>query len=92
MLKVVLVLRQLVLRLKECEVDVMIRKNKDLVVLGSHLKVIDGLCHANLTTEFYLSPNDPTLNIQVIILQAAHKKLAGNTSLNLLDYEEAVYH
>lgn len=92
MLKVVLLLRQIVLRLKECEVDVVIKKHKDLVVLGSHLKVIDGLCHANLTTEFYLSPNDTTLNIQVIILQASNKKLAGNTSLNLLEYEEAVNH
>jgi len=92
MLKVVLVLRQLVLRLKESEIDVVTKKHKDLVVLGSHLKVIDGLCHANLTTEFYLNPSDPSINIQVIILQGTHKKLAGNTTLNLLDYEEAVYH
>jgi len=84
MLKVVLVLRQLVLRLKESIIDVVIKKNKESVNLGSHLKVIDGLCHANLTTEFYLSPNDTVLNIQIIILQGNQRKLAGSTSLNLL--------
>jgi hypothetical protein len=84
MLKVVIVLRQLVLRIKQCIVDVVVKKHKDTLNLGSQLKVIDGLCQANLTTEFYLSPNDTLLNIQVIILQENQKKLAGTTSLNLL--------
>jgi hypothetical protein len=92
MLKVVFVLRQIVLRLKECEIEVFIKKHKDIVVLGSHLKLNDGLCQANLTTEFYLSPIDTNVSIQVIIMQGASKKLGGNMLLNLLDYEEAQYH
>ena len=87
MLKVVLVLRQLLLRLKESEIDVIIKKQKEVVTLGSHLKVVDGICHANLTTEFYLNPSDTTINMQVVILQESKRKLAGKSTLNLIEYE-----
>ena len=40
MLKVVLVLRQIVLRLKEGDLGVFIKKHKDIVVLGSQLKLM----------------------------------------------------
>lgn len=83
MLKVMLVLRQLVLRLKEGLVDVVIKKHKESVILGSQLKVIDGLCHANLTTEFYLNPNDTVMSIQIILSQGKQRKLAGNVTINL---------
>ena len=87
MLKVVLVLRQIVLRLKEGDLGVFIKKHKDIVVLGSQLNLIEGLCQANLTSEFYLSRNDTSINLQVVVMQGANKKLGGNTLLNLLDYE-----
>ena len=83
MLKVVIVVRQLVLRIKQCIVDVVVKKNKESLYLGSQLKVNDGFCQANLTTEFYLDPNDAVLNIQIIILQENQRKLAGTASLNL---------
>lgn len=47
MFKVVFVLRQIVLRLKESEIEVVVKKQKDTVLLGSSCKIIDGICNLN---------------------------------------------
>lgn len=39
MLKVVLVLKEIVLRLKEGEAEVIIKKNKDVILLASSCKI-----------------------------------------------------
>lgn len=50
MYKVVFVLRQVILRLKESEIEIVVKKQKDSVLLGSHCKIIDGICNISQTT------------------------------------------
>lgn len=50
MLKVVLVLKQVVIRLKECELDVVVRKKNANLPLCTHCKVSNGFASVNTTT------------------------------------------
>ena len=45
MLKVVLVLKEITLRLKESEAEVIIKKNKEVIHLASGCKILNGLCN-----------------------------------------------
>ncbi len=84
MLKVVLILRQIVLRLRETEVQVIIKRKKETILLGPKYKITKGLCQANSTTEFYLTPKEPLLNIEVVFWEGNKRKLGGNTILNII--------
>ena len=92
MFKVVFVLRQIVLRLKECDVEVMIRKKKDLITLRPCCKLLNGFSYANITTEFYIDTFDPQIHIQTILLLGNDRKLGGEANLKILDYEPNVIH
>jgi hypothetical protein len=50
MLKVVFVLKQVVIRLKECELDVVIRKKHANLPLCTRCKVSNGFASVNVTT------------------------------------------
>lgn len=50
MLKVVFVLKQVVIRLKECEIDVVIRKKNASLLLCNRCKVSNGFASVNTTT------------------------------------------
>lgn len=50
MLKVVLILKEIALRLKESEVFVIIKKRKQTILVGPKCKITHGLCHTNSTT------------------------------------------
>lgn len=50
MFKVVFTLQQIVLRLKESQAEVLIKKHRETLLLGSHCQIVDGICSANLTT------------------------------------------
>ena len=49
MLKVVLVLKEITLRLKESELYVIIRKNKETFPLASKCKITNGFCFLDST-------------------------------------------
>lgn len=68
MLKVVLILKQIVLRVRKGEMYVVIKKRKESIVVGSNYKIINGVCDTNSTSEFYMSAKDPLLNIEVIFV------------------------
>jgi hypothetical protein len=50
MFKVVLVVKQLALRLKQCEVDVVARNKQTTVPLVSRKQLNNGFCNMNATT------------------------------------------
>lgn len=50
MIKVVFVLKQVVLRLKDCEFDVLIKKNKEVVILCARSRISNGFASLNTTT------------------------------------------
>ena len=92
MFKVVLVLKTVVIRLKECNFDVVVRKKQTVICLASHRTISNGLCNVNHTSEFYVSEHDPTLHIQVILHLGQERKLGGDVHLPLLDWDSNVVH
>lgn len=77
MYKVVLVLRELQLRLKECLIDISVRKNTESLILISKAALHNGVCLIKETKEFFVDAVDPLFTIQFIIYQGHEKKYGG---------------
>ncbi len=90
MFKVVLTLQEISLRLKECQFDIILKKNKENLLLCSKLKIFNGRCMINQQKEFYVELDDSKVIIQIFISTGAERKYGGQVPLNILEWEENV--
>lgn len=77
MFKVVLVLKTLAIRLRECECDIVLHKDKENLILCSKLPVLHGNCAINLTKEFYVDVEDCKVTLVVYLFQGAGRHYGG---------------
>ncbi len=79
------------MKLKECEVELALRRNRESLPLCSRLPLLNGLCLINHVKELYLH-EDEKLCLQVYLSQPNERKFGGEVVINVFEWEQNVIH